>query len=359
MALQTPLGSLDTLDIADPATQRAILMRDKHRLLEGLVVEEVFRGILGRLSEQGARSLPLSLVRAASRGRPDAWFIWNQKKVDNSADRLHSLLEQRYRDRVVTCCYHPEQRDFLIERYRQLQGHPLQALLGQYRQVPPSFRMPEQDVRDTERLMESIYRLKGSRADFDMFEEVVLHRLFKNFVLSAYFDWVWDTDNILELPDGRFVQLEIKHKFPYPVKGHGPLKFGINTGQVTTMKRLSEGGVDTFHLILVKPRWEDRTGTGYLTQDVANMDRVMLIGRYLDAETLEGLDHAAQKASGKTESYAGNQQQNFKPVPVSGFVNLGTLADGADRLGARILAGMQRRDLPLVRDEDLREKRLV
>lgn len=359
MALQTPLGSLDTLDIADPSTQRDILMRDKHRLLEGLVVEEVFRGILGRLSDQGARSLPLSLVRAASRGRTDAWFIWEHDRGDNSAAKLHALLEHSYYNRVVTCRYHPEQCDFLIERYGQLQGRPLQELLGQRRNVQPSYGMPEQSVRDTERLMESIYRLKGSRADFDMFGEVVLHRLFKNYALSAYLDWVWDTDNIIELPDGRFIQLEIKHKFPYPVNGQWPLKFGINTGQVTTMKRLSEAGIDTFHLILVKPRWEDRTGTGYLTQDVANMDRVMLIGRYLDAETLEGLDHAAQQASGKTESYAGNRRQNFKPVLASAFVNLGTLADGADRLGANILAGMQRRPLPQVRDGDLREKRLA
>lgn len=359
MALQTPLGSLDTLDITAPSTQRDILMRDKHRLLEGLVVEEVFRGILDRLSDQCARSLPLSLVRAASRGRADAWFIWNHESSDDSATKLHDLLEQSYRNRVVSSRYYPEQRDFMIDRYRQYKGFPLQDLLGKHRNVQPFFEIPDQNVRDADRLMQSIYGLKGARADFDMFNEVVLHRLFKNCALSAYFRWVWDTDNIIELPDGRFIQLEVKHKYPFPKNGNWPLKFGINTGQVNTMKRLSEAGIDTFHLILVKPRWEDSTSPEYLIRDIASRDKVLLIGRYLDAETLESIEQSAQQTSGKTESYSGNQAQDYKPVLASGFVHLGTLDDRVEDLGANILAGMQRRPLPPVRDEDLREKRLA
>ncbi|ARS52492.1 hypothetical protein [Kushneria konosiri] len=355
MALMTPLGRLDTLDIDCPNTQMTLLSMDKHRLLEGLVVEALIEGILSRLEAHGAVILPLSLVRAGRRGRQTAWWLWAHRPMDDT-DALFDALSVRHPRAVVRCHYDRGRRDFLIERYPGHDGSPLQAFLMRLCQKGSlDFRHPDPDVCEALRTTRAFWRMTECRVGIDMFHDIVLHRLYKNCVLAPFFDWLWDIDTILQLPNGQQIQLEIKHKYPY--QGRGGLCFGINKGQVMTMQALAESDIDTFHVILVKPWWDRATGPGYLTQDHAHQDQVLVIGHYLDLDALKALSRAVDGESGITESLYGRRAQAHKGIAAAQFVLIGTLADSAETLARNLLAGALRQPLPRLTDECLRKHR--
>lgn len=355
MALLTPLGRLNEIDIDCSNTQMRLLSMDKHRLLEGLVVEALVEGILSRLEAHGAMILPLSLVRAGRRGRQIAWWLWAHQPAEE-IDAVFDALSARHPRAVVRCRYDQTRRDFLIERYPDLEDTSLQAFLTRLcRKRSLEFRHPDPDVCETLRTTRAFWRMTECRVGIDMFHDIVLHRLYKNCALAPFLDWLWDIDTILQLPSGQQIQLEIKHKYPY--QGRGGLCFGINKGQVMTMQALAESGIDTFHVILVKPWWNRETGPGYLTQDHAHQDRVLLIGHYLDRDGLKRLSREADGASGRSESLYGRRAQAHKAIAAARFVVLGTLADSAETLARNLLAGALRQPLPRLTDECLRKHR--
>ncbi|WP_445620271.1 hypothetical protein ACUN8C_16635 [Kushneria sp. Sum13] len=355
MALLTPLGRLNEIDIDCSNTQMRLLSMDKHRLLEGLVVEALVEGILSRLEAHGAMILPLSLVRAGRRGRQIAWWLWAHRP-DAEVDQLFEALSSCHPRTVVRCRYDRARRDFLIDGYGGHDGVALQTFLGQLCQKRElEFRRPDQEVCERLRTTRAFWRMTECRVGIDMFHDIVLQRLYKNCALAPFFDWLWDIDTLLRLPGGQRVQLEIKHKYPY--QGRNGLCFGINKGQVATMRALAESGIDTFHVILVKPWWDRETGPGYLTQDHAHQDRVLLIGHYLDRDGLKRLSREADGASGRSESLYGRRAQAHKAIAAARFVVLGTLADSAETLARNLLAGALRQPLPRLTDECLRKHR--
>lgn len=355
MALLTPLGRLNEIDIDCPNTQMRLLSMDKHRLLEGLVVEALVEGILARLEAHGAMILPLSLVRAGRRGRQIAWWLWAHQPA-GEIDAVFDALSGRHPRAVVRCRYDRALQDFLIDGYGGYNGVALQAFLGQLCQKRElEFRRPDPDVCERLRTTRAFWRMTECRVGIDMFHDIVLHRLYKNCALAPFLDWLWDIDTILQLPNGQRIQLEIKHKYPY--QGRGGLCFGLNKGQVMTMLALADCGIDTFHVILVKSWWDRETGPGYLTQDHAHQDRVLLIGHYLDRDGLKRLSREADGASGRSESLYGRRAQAHKAIAAARFVVLGTLADSAETLARNLLAGALRQPLPRLTDECLRKHR--
>lgn len=357
MALLTPLGPLDSLETGNWETQKNLLSMDKHRLLEGLAIEGTMNSIFQQMPALGAKPLPLSLLRAAQRGKPHSWWIWNHSPRDLGAHKLYDLLEQRASKRVVLCDYNEDQCDFIISRYFKRVGESVQKrLMFQRGEKNPTFSRPAPLLQEFERLLTAFFRIKDGPYNQDMFNDVVLHRLFKNCAIQPFYDFLWDIDTILELPNGRLVQLEIKHKFP---GGRDTLFFGLNDGQVRTMLELARCGIDTFHINIIKPYWNSNTSTGYLLNDLSIRDNVLVAGHYLERETLEELDRAKSGNSGKSESFYGNKGQGFKFIPATDFVRIGTLNDIFHSGPARILAGAERKELPPLTKQELLEKRLA
>ena len=357
MALLTPLGPLDRLETGNWEVQKDLLSMDKHRLLEGLAIEGTMNSIFQQMPTLGATPLPLSLLRTAQRGKPDLWWIWNHSPGEPGANKLFEMLEQKNPKRVVLCDYDENQHDFIITRYFKRTGESIQKrLMNQRRVKDPDFVRPAPLLQEVERVLTAFFRIKDGSYDRDMFNDVVLHRLFKNCAIQPFYHYLWDIDTILELPNGRLVQVEIKHKFP---GGRDTLFFGLNDGQVKTMLELARCGIDTFHINVVKPYWDSNTSTGYLLNDPSIRNNVLVVGHYLNQEKLEGLVKAKSGSSGKSESLYGNKGQNFKSIPVTDFVRIGTLNEIIDSGPVRILAGAERKKLPPLTKQELLEKRLA
>lgn len=356
MTLLTPLGSLEQLDTESWEIQKDLLSMDKHRLLEGLAIEGTMDSIFQQMPTLGAKPLKLSLLRAVQRGKSQVWWIWNHSSGATEADKLYEMLESRNSCRVIQCDYNESFQDFIISRYFKCVGEPVQKrLMTQRRVANPCFSSPSDLLQETERILTAFFRIKDGSYNRDMFKEVVLHRLFKNCAIQPFYDFLWDIDTILELPDGRLIQLEIKHKFP---GGKGSLFFGLNNGQVRTMLELAKCGIDTFHINVVKPYWNSDTSTGYLLNDPSLRDNILLVGHYFDQGELEALSRTKSGSSGKTESLYGDKGQNFKSIPAKDFVRIGTLNEVITSGPARILAGAVRENLPLVTEKELLAKRL-
>lgn len=356
MALLTPLGPLDQLDIENWEVQKDLLSMDKHRLLEGLAIEGTMDSIFKGMPPYGARPLPLSLLRSVQRGRPNSWWIWNHEPRDPGASRLFDMLESRNPKSVMMCDYDESQRDFVISRYFKRIGESVQKrLMAQRRLGTPSFESPAPLLQETLRVLTAFFRITEGTHDRDMFRDVVLHRLFKNCAIQPFYDFLWDIDTILEMPDGRLVQLEIKHKYP---GGRDSLFFGLNDGQVRTMLELAKCGIDTFHINVVKPYWDSNSSTGYLMNDPSIRNNILVAGHYLDQQRLELISKGRSGKSGETESLYGKKRQPFKSIPVTEFVRIGTLQEIIAAGPAPILAGANLDTLPPLTQQELLEKRL-
>lgn len=314
MALLTPLGPLDQLDVENWEVQKDLLSMDKHRLLEGLAIEGTMESIFKEMPPLGARPLPLSLLRAAQRGKPNSWWIWRHEPDDSGTGKLFDMLERRNPKSVIMCDYNESQRDFVMSRYFKRTGESVQQrLMAQRRITVPDFESPAPLLQETLRVLTAFFRITEGAHNRNMFRDVVLHRLFKNCAIQPFYDFLWDIDTILEMPDGRLVQLEIKHKFP---GGRADLFFGLNDGQVRTMLELAKCGIDTFHINVVKPYWDSNSSTGYLMNDPSVRDNILVAGHYLDREKLELITRSRSGSSGETESLYGRKKQSFKSIQI-------------------------------------------
>lgn len=359
MSLITSVGPLADLDIDSVDQLKSILAQDKTRMLEGLVIERVFQQYLGSLASRGIVTLPISLVRAKRRkSRQGVWWIWDHGGAAADADVLQQRLEMGSEESVIQCLYDSEQRNFLVKRWKERSNFPLQQFLLKKRKLSePVFLAPDESVKDQLRAESAFWSGIFGHDARRLFNDVVLHRLFKNCAIQPFFDYLWDIDNLVRLPCGTFLQLEVKHKYPY--QGRRGLRFGINRGQLLAMKELASRGINTLHLIMVKPRWIKDTGTTYLLQNGAERKRVMMIAHYLDQESIEQALHQERGWSSREESWTGQTQVTNGVIPVSKFQLLGTPDDPFDQVAHNIgLAMTNQLDSP-VTDELLKSNRIL
>jgi len=339
MALVTPFGALDALDVASEEQQMRILSLDKHQMLEGIVAEGAFRSFLDRLGGLGAALLPLSVVKGADPGGDPVWWVWDRGDKAGEAFRTVARPLRDAGATVARCRYDPGRMDFLM-RMAGREPEPVQTCLMRHRGLsePDFSRLPAATVREPGRSMRAfmggIQGMFGSPSE--VFSQVVLERMFKNFVLSPFFRYLWDVDHLLSLPDGRVMQFEVKHKYPFGARDR--LRFGINTGQVRLMHELACAGIETLHMIMVKPVWNDRVSTGYMLNDLAMREHVLILARRIGLGDTEAMLGQQASRSGSKTAFGGRGGLRYVPVPVDGFHLLGTLDDPADVVAGNMLA---------------------
>ncbi|MHB1643236.1 MAG: hypothetical protein ACYCS8_11360 [Acidithiobacillus sp.] len=264
MSLLTPFGPLKDVSLDNIEQLKEMLIRsDKSRMLEGLVIEAVFNDYLSKLSGQGIEVLPISLVRTLTvKNRPNSrqkhvnsWWVWDRSGNGQAATELRGLLAPRpHSEEFLFDCYYNEvERDFFMKEWDGMQNIPIQSyMLEKRRQSKPEFRTPSESVIDEHRSQQAFWAGISSQYGDDLFRNVVLYRLFKNCAIQPFFNGVWDIDSLVQLPDGKLMQLEVKHKYPRVERGNGNLSFGINNGQLSVMLDLARRGIKTLHMIMVK-----------------------------------------------------------------------------------------------------------
>lgn len=370
MSLITPFGPLSDIPIDDTDRLREILIRsDKSRMLEGIVIEGVFRQYLEKIASAGLTSVPISLVRTLTiKISPDnrkqyvnTWWIWDQSESKDWGARLLSVLgTPKANDYAVSCYYDPEKRDFFMEQWGSKRDLPIQKTMLALRKKELVFEMPSKAVIHQKRSQQAFWAgISNFYSDADLFKSVVLERLFKNCAIQPFFQGVWDIDNIAELPDGSFIQLEVKHKFPREDGRSGALSFGINTGQLRVMRDLAWRGIKTLHMIMVKPRWDKSLGTGYLLNRIAERANVLILGKLMDLEVISSIQQRHSHATGAEQSLTGRGQPNVRYVFPHEFHVLGTLDDPVDKLARNIgLAATGMLERP-ANDDLLRQNRII
>jgi len=340
MSLITPLGPLDHLDLTSNETLNKLLRQDKHQVLEGLIVEGYFRQFVDLLRGQGTHTLPIALAKSTLKNhdgswRTPAWWLWSQDKDCNGLSVLESKLTSG-RGVIVKCDYDSEQRDFIMKSWGDKPvGEPVQLFMMRHRHMQQlTYQMPARKVSQEERYMQAYWGgLKGVYGS-SLFEDVILHRLFKNCAISPFFTALWDVDNIVQLPSGELMQFEVKHKYPF--ERDGELFFGINKGQLGVMQDLAWCGIDTLHMILVKPKWTDNLSPGYLLHDPSLRSQVLLVGYRLDARKMQALRNSAGGTSANKTSLDGRRTLNYVNVAVENFQLIGSLDDPLAELASKI-----------------------
>ncbi|MGE4271097.1 MAG: hypothetical protein AB7E44_12545 [Acidithiobacillus sp.] len=348
MSLLTPFGPLKDVPLDDVDQLKEILVRsDKSRMLEGLVIEAVFNDYLSKLSGQGIEVLPISLVRTLTeKTQPDltkeyvkSWWMWDHSKDGQTATELLSLLAPRPHSKefLLDCYYNAEERDFYIKELGRMRNIPIQSYMLKKRgQSTPPFRIPSDSVIDEHRSQQAFWAGISSQYGNDLFRNIVLYRLFKNCAIQPFFDGVWDIDSLARLPDGKLMQLEVKHKYPRVEESNGNLSFGINNGQLSVMLDLAQRGIKTLHMIMVKPIWSKDLGTGYLLNRIGYRKNVLFLAKLLDANSLRQIRSGQSYQTGAEQSFTGRTGQKARYVDVSEFQFLGTLDDPVEDVARNI-----------------------
>ncbi len=250
----TPWGELAELDLSNSNTLLDILSADKHSLIEGAAIEHLTEEILAEFSKHSTTEIQaLDVETIVVNGYRKGWFafVW-VKSRGKGLGRFLEALENQFRVFIVE--FDETLGEFITSEFKQglasKQAQTIQSRMSALSGIAPKRFEVEQSVRDGERT-KAIYH-GYLRSHIKFCKELVLMRLLINCGIQEHFRAVWNLDRAF-IVDGNLWLIEIKHKYPIfdresPMKSS--LKFGINIGELQTLKRVSECGIRLLHSIL-------------------------------------------------------------------------------------------------------------
>ncbi|MHC8319208.1 hypothetical protein ACYZT4_00550 [Pseudomonas sp. GB2N2] len=354
----TPLGYFpEEVDFENLTSNESLLTREKHQLLEGLVIEYVaeqffetpeLKNLINVLDVVTLITKGTSNDRSSMLGQYCS-FIW--KKDDSDIEDFISILQNLALGCANTTYICKEEgMKFYAKKPSSSKWLPLQSYLRNKRAITDAkkIRFPQVDnnSRNNERQLSSILGRLLPAYNKRIIKEVILPRVFKNYIIQPFFRSGWDLDRIFRY-QGKLWEFELKHKYPIDnynffeeinsTNNRYCLSFGINEGQANIIKLLAKQGLNTLHLILVKPRWSDQENPGYLFIDEEARKKTLVIGTILTLEKINAiLGGELKKAPSKT-SYNGSNETNYYRIPRNFFHVIGSYADGKDKLAPNII----------------------
>lgn len=354
--MQTPWGSLETLDLESHEFCRKVLASDKHQLIEGLVVESLFDQIFHDVPRFLNGAVPLdvdtAIVRAGSGSTSYFAFVWARKRQTGLGRWLKRLVHAGLRVWLVE---HDEPlTTFFAREYVSgaLEGSlPLAELMAALSGRRSSQPVVAEAVRDIERQRQSFWGFLSSHYGKELGSRVVLPRLFMNHGVQPWFRSVWNLDRVVVHGDQVWL-LEIKHKYSIP---GSPLVFGLNDGELRVIEDLSKGGIRCLHAIIVKPVWSKTAGSMYLMNDIRRRGRAALVAVELDPTTTAMMRSEPRRSSGSDTTFTGSGRTAFYPIGAQRFGRLGRLSDDPAELAKGLALMIEGRNLPAVSDAWLRE----
>ena len=364
--MQTPLGPLGGLDLSDHEVCRAILARDKHQLVEGLVFESYFDQYLMSLPEASAHSmLPVDVDTAVVRlpkghsspASDVGAFVWARQRAAGLGRYIAALAT---RMPVWLVEYDESESEFVGARIADNQPQPpwrpLQELAASIGNGGPlQFEEVDRSVRDRNRINQSFWGYLSERHGDALAFNVVLPRAFLNWGIQPWFRHVWNVDRVY-LHDEQLWHLEIKHK--YPMQRDGTLAFGINDGELRLIGILTTSGLRSLHAVIVKPFWDKGAGSMYLQNDLDARSRTAVIGREMTSGDVQAALSSQGRQSGSHTSFAGSSSVAFRSFPVSSFHRFGLLADAHTQVASRIFSHMAGNEQPPCQDVHLQNLRI-
>ncbi|UST73195.1 hypothetical protein NF675_19605 [Pseudomonas siliginis] len=357
-AQYTPLGYFpEEIDLANLTSNESLLTREKHQLLEGLVIEYVAEQFISSPFLKDSIVL-LDVVTLIVRGIPDDHsnalgqycnFIW---KRDNSdiEDFISILKNLSQGCASTTFLCKEENMKFHTQKPGSSKWLPLQRYLCKKRKITNDkeikFPQVNAESKDNERQLSSILGRLLPAYNKRIIRDVILPRVFKNYIIQPFFRSGWDLDRIFRYK-GKLWEFELKHKYPIDnyeffekinnTNNRYCLSFGINEGQANIIKLLADQGLNTLHLILVKPRWTDQEDPGYLFVDEDARKNTLVIGAVLTPDKINAIMKGDLKKAPSKTSFSGASKANYYRIPRNFFQVIGRYADGKDNLTPNII----------------------
>lgn len=360
----TPFGELAALDTANFAVLANVLKWDKHALLEGMIAEDLVDQILDRVPDgQNITPLRVRTCIAACRGSRTRYaFVWSREAVTTTIRPYLEVLAARHDVYVVA--YDAGRRDFLVTRNPYVGGEPTlpdellhDALRRITNRTPDLANLPRTEiaVRDRIRQNQAIWGFLNVLYGRNIYETAVLPRIFMNFGVQPFFDFAWDVDRVF-LVNGTVSVIEVKHKYPFPAGN--PANFGLNTGSMMLIENLVAGGATCYHLVLVKPYWDETTSSMYLLGNLEAREKALLVGCRIDAAEIAAAGQRRKGETGAKTTLSGTGVLKYIPMPLTGFHLVGSLAAPLVQNASRIGQALGGRTLPGLTAADLTNNRM-
>jgi hypothetical protein len=376
----TPLGYFpEEVNIKDLTSENSLLTREKHQLLEGLVIEYVAEQFIENPALQNSIKI-LDVVTLITKGIPNnhdntseqyCSFIW--RRDDSNIDDFILTLQNLSKGCSYTTyiCKEEEMR-FYVSKPSAQKWLPLQNYLRNKRKNTDykkiKFPQVSKKSKNNERQISSILGRLQPAYNKRIITEVILPRVFKNYLIQPFFRSGWDLDRIFRF-QGQLWEFELKHKYPIDnysffeennnIENRYCLSFGINEGQAKIIKLLADQGLNTLHLILVKPRWSDQEDPGYLFVDEEARKKTLVIGAILTQEKINEILAGKLKTAPSKTSYNGSTETGYYRIPRNFFHVIGNYADGTDRLAPNIIRLLNGKLTSALTTQDLLKNRIV
>lgn len=353
---KTPLGFFpEEFNIYDFEQQIKLLREEKHQLLEGLTVEFIAQKYI----ETIASSTDLKILDAVvlitlsfdTNGNTQyGSFTW--KRNSENIEQLIKVLQNLDTncDKTTYICKEDNYK-FYITKPNNSTWKPLQTYLRNRRNLTIeeiTFPKTNSNSKNINRQESSIRGKLEQAFQNNFIKDVLLPRIFKNYLVQPFFQVAWDLDRIFTYKNNLW-EFELKHKYPidnydfYLNIGRPNdsrcLCFGINKGQANLTAMLAKQGMNTLHLILVKPRWSDSLDPGYMFIDDDAKEKTLIIGTVLDLDKIKTIITDTKDAPTKT-SFSGSKKAPYYQIPRSFFHVIGHYSDSRNILAPKIQALM-------------------
>lgn len=360
--MYTPLGqvSLSALE-SDIGLQLKLLCYDKHQLLEGLVVENIFDQILDSCNHP-ISSTPYVITITKSIGcRSKFAFLWARRKDDYRFLDVVKIFSRNYETRIVGLDV--SSSEFVTSRHcyknneKTVFNIELEECLRELMGNRDRDYQVDQEVRDSKRQLQTIWGGLFNSDSKSLLYSALLPRILKNFYFHRFFDFQWDVDRIafIENQQGNTAAIEVKHKFPIPQCG----SFGLNTGEVQLIKQLIRSGVVFCHVIFVKPFWDSKSPSINLLSNMKARERTKIIGVNVSEDLINNLINSRSEESPERTTLSGSGKLSYKKIACNCFKSIGFLNDRLELLGANFGALANNAELENQAFSELESLRIV
>ena len=357
--METPWGPISKLDRNNDGLSAEILSADKHQLLEGLVVECLFDQIIMNISSTtGEKVIPLDIesVVVDTYRAQNRWiaFVWARKKQEGLG-RYLIMLERCLTPYLVT--YKDGHFTAVLIRGGKRAG-PEKLLTELMLELSNGKYVPfnvDASVRDKTRQKKAFWGFISDYYKEQLWDRIVLPRIFINCGIQPYFRAVWNLDRVLII-DNNIWLFEIKHKYPME---NNRLSFGINKGELGVLDCLASTGIRCLHTVLVKPYWSKDFGPLYLLNDLNVRAKAALIATILDKSATSQMLGQQSSRSGPHTSISGKNGQKYQTINSNNFKVLGLMSDSPSDLADKISDVIAGLPVNPVRSQWLSELRIM
>ncbi|WP_175991557.1 topoisomerase DNA-binding C4 zinc finger domain-containing protein [Bacillus sp. Marseille-Q1617] len=302
------------LDFNDAEQLKNFLKRDKHKLLEGLVVEDLFmRDVI--LTQRWETWISTGWWAINNTMKSSDYILFHVTDTPPSANDINIYKTLFIKQIVVYHVILYNNSLYFLEINENILRQPINnkdyihesAFLSKNQLIPKnSVHIAQAETRDPF----SQYRAIAYFERHDILKEVALQRYFANYFLTVHFEGsIINIDSLMNFSDG-LVAFEIKYKYP-DRKG----EYGINKGQSNLFQWLIKFEINIHHYIAQNPSHNKEIGIFELLTSQKLKSNFHWENIRLDKDELNGTVSIAPQET----SIDGNKFVKFRSIEAKKF----------------------------------------